>query len=82
LARTLAKTLSYRVLIICLDFSVIYLFTGRVSVAAGFTVVSNVYTTLAYLIHERVWDRVAWGRRIPLRTNDTPLHDNQPQAAS
>jgi uncharacterized membrane protein len=63
-ARSIAKTLSYRVFVVVLDFTAIYLFTHRLSIAAGFTIVSNVYTTLAYLAHERIWDRVLWGKRI------------------
>ena len=63
-ARSIVKTLSYRVVVVILDFTSIYLFTHRLSIAAGFTVVSNVYTTLAYLGHERIWDRIRWGRRI------------------
>ena len=68
LARSIVKTLSYRVLVLILDFSTIYLFTHRLSVAVGFTVVSNTYTTVAYLLHERVWDKIKWGRRLSLPT--------------
>jgi len=63
-ARSIVKTLSYRVFVLILDFTSIYLFTHRFSIAAGFTIVSNIYTTLAYLAHERIWDRVHWGKRI------------------
>ena len=59
--RSLVKALTYRVFIVCLDFAVIYLFTGKATVAAGFMVVSNVYTTLGYLLHERIWARTKWG---------------------
>jgi uncharacterized membrane protein len=45
----------------CLDFGTIYLFTGTVRVALGFMVVSNVYTTVAYVAHERLWSNVKWG---------------------
>jgi adenylylsulfate kinase len=64
LARSLVKTLSYRGLVLLLDFATIYLFTRKLEVALGFTLASNVYTTVAYLVHERVWDRITWGRRI------------------
>ena len=63
-ARSIVKTLSYRVFVVILDFTSIYLFTHRLSIAAGFTIVSNIYTTLAYLAHERIWDRIRWGKRI------------------
>ena len=53
LRRSVVKTISYRVVIIILDFTTIYIFTGQVKVALGFTIVSNIYTTLAYFFHER-----------------------------
>jgi len=68
LARSIVKTLSYRVLVLVLDFSTIYLFTHKLSVAVGFTLVSNAYTTVAYFLHERVWDKIKWGRRLSFRT--------------
>ena len=62
LKRSLVKTISYRLVILILDFTSIYLFTGQIKVALGFMVVSNVYTTLAYFFHERIWDNVKWGK--------------------
>ena len=62
LTRSLVKTISYRTLIIILDFGTLYLFTGKVKVAVGFTIVSNLYTTIAYFSHERIWDKVRWGK--------------------
>jgi len=55
------KAATYRVLIMAMDFTTIYLFTGAVRVALGFMVASNIYTTIAYLFHERIWARVRWG---------------------
>jgi uncharacterized membrane protein len=45
----------------CLDFATIYVFTGAVRVAIAFMIASNVYTTIAYLVHERLWAKVKWG---------------------
>jgi uncharacterized membrane protein len=59
--RSIVKAISYRVVIICLDFLVIYLFTRKVEVALGFMIVSNIYTTVAYFMHERLWARIRWG---------------------
>ena len=59
--RSLVKALTYRGVIVVLDFSVIYILTGRVDVAVGFMVISNIYTTAAYFLHERVWNRIGWG---------------------
>jgi uncharacterized membrane protein len=59
--RSAIKAVSYRMVIVILDFSVIYLMTGKVAVALGFMVISNIYTTAAYFAHERIWDKVSWG---------------------
>jgi len=59
--RSIIKAVSYRVLIVILDFTVIYLLTGNTSIALGFMIISNLYTTLAYFIHERFWNRIKWG---------------------
>jgi len=59
--RSVAKALTYRILIMSLDFATIYLMTGTVRIAVGFMIVSNIYTTVAYFGHERIWARIAWG---------------------
>jgi uncharacterized membrane protein len=59
--RSVVKAITYRVVIICLDFVVIYLLTGKVATAAGFMIISNIYTTVAYFLHERVWSKIKWG---------------------
>lgn len=64
LSRSITKTVTYRVLIMILDFSTIYLLTRKVKIAVGFMLASNVYTTIAYFVHERIWDRVKWGKTI------------------
>jgi len=59
--RSLVKAVTYRILIVILDFATIYLLTGTVRVALGFMIVSNIYTTVAYFLHERVWAHIGWG---------------------
>jgi len=59
--RSLVKAFTYRAIIVVLDVSVIYLLTGRVDIALGFTVISNIYTTVAYFLHERLWNKIRWG---------------------
>jgi uncharacterized membrane protein len=60
--RSIVKAVTYRSVIVCLDFLVIYLLTGKLSTATGFMVISNIYTSLAYFVHERVWSDIEWGR--------------------
>jgi uncharacterized membrane protein len=59
--RSVVKALTYRVIILCLDFIVIYVLTRKAEIAAGFMIVSNVYTTVGYVLHERLWARIRWG---------------------
>ena len=80
LGRSVFKTISYRVVILILDFISIYLFTGQLKVAFGFMVVSNIYTTLAYFFHERIWDKIKWGKIIYKKTNQ--LYDSNKKATA
>lgn len=59
--RSVVKAVTYRIFIMCLDFATIYAFTGAVRVAVGFMIASNIYTTVAYFVHERLWAKVRWG---------------------
>jgi uncharacterized membrane protein len=59
--RSLVKAITYRGIIVCLDFLVIYVLTGRARTAAGFMIISNIYTTVAYFLHERFWAGIKWG---------------------
>ena len=64
LRRSVLKTVSYRIVILILDFVSIYIFTKQIKIAFGFMIVSNIYTTVAYFVHERIWDKVTWGKTI------------------
>ncbi len=60
--RSVVKAITYRAVIICLDFLAIYLLTGKTTIALSFMIVSNLYTTVGYFLHERIWARITWGR--------------------
>jgi adenylylsulfate kinase len=70
LRRSVAKTISYRAVILILDFTAIYLFTGQIKIAIGFMIVSNIYTTAGYFFHERIWDRIKWGKTKYKKVNE------------
>lgn len=59
--RSIAKAISYRLIIMGLDFATIYIFTGAAHIALGFMILSNVYTTIGYFLHERMWANIGWG---------------------
>jgi adenylylsulfate kinase len=61
--RSLAKTVTYRIAILILDFTVIYLLTQKFEIAFGFMIISNIYTSIGYYAHERIWDGIKWGKK-------------------
>jgi len=61
--RSLIKAITYRIVILILDFTVTYLLTGRVEIALGFMFISNIYTSVAYYFHERIWNKIKWGKK-------------------
>ena len=70
--RSVVKAISYRVIIVSLDFAVIYVLTGKPEVAVGFMIVSNIYTTVGYFLHERLWARITWGTEVEPSATDLP----------
>lgn len=61
-ARSIAKTLAYRIVAIALLATITYAFTGNLGETTVVTVVFNVAGAAAYYGLERAWDRVDWGR--------------------
>lgn len=61
--RTLAKTITWQVTGFLSMLGIGYLATGTVSGAGGVAVTSTAMGTICYVLHERAWDRIAWGRR-------------------
>lgn len=61
--RSLAKTVTYRILIVISTFIVTFLITGRLDLTLGITVVANIINTLLYYIHERAWNNIHWGKK-------------------
>ena len=61
--RTLGKIISWRILLTVMNFMYTYYVTG--SVKAGLTVagISALVNTVIYWAHERIWNRIQWGRQ-------------------
>lgn len=60
--RTLVKTITYRIIIIISIFSVTYITTGEIGDALAITSITAITGTIIYYIHERVWNRIHWGK--------------------
>ncbi len=62
-ARSVVKTVSYRVVAIALLAAVTYYFTGNAGQSTVISLIFNVAGSVAYYGFERVWDVISWGKR-------------------
>jgi uncharacterized membrane protein len=60
--RSVAKTITYRILIIIATYIVVYLMTHDIETTSGVTFVTSVVNTGLYFAHERVWNKIHWGK--------------------
>jgi len=60
--RSLVKTISWRITGSTATFAISYAVLGDVSVSGTIAVIQLTFNTLLYFVHERVWNRVQWGR--------------------
>jgi len=61
--RSIAKSVSYRVVSITIDSFVAYYFTRSVALSAGIVIFVDTYSTIVYYLHERAWAHIHWGRK-------------------
>ncbi|WP_138467953.1 DUF2061 domain-containing protein [Poseidonocella sp. HB161398] len=61
--RTLAKALTWQGLGLGLMTLIGLAFTGSVTTGGGIALTGAATGLVTYALHERVWARVAWGRR-------------------
>lgn len=61
--RSVAKTLSWRVIATGTTATIVWLFTGELTLAVAVGGVEAVTKMLLYYIHERGWDRIRLGRK-------------------
>ena len=62
-SRSLLKTIVWRILATMITFVVVYTFTGSLGDASTITLTAAALLAVGYYFHERVWDKVKWGRR-------------------
>ncbi len=60
--RSIAKAVTFRAVILIADGLIIFAITHRFDVAIGVMFFSNVSSTILYFLHERVWNKIEWGR--------------------
>ena len=59
--RSIAKTISWRVVATVATIVIVYAFTGEAALSFGVGVVEVAAKVVLYYGHERAWSRVEWG---------------------
>jgi adenylylsulfate kinase len=59
--RSIIKKISWGVLATLTTVILVYIFTGKLKIAAGVGVVDVILKTIFYYGHERLWSKVLWG---------------------
>lgn len=63
-ARSFVKSLSYRIWGTLSSWAVVYVITGKGSLATLVAFWETVIKVVIYYLHERVWNGIGWGRRV------------------
>lgn len=61
-SRSLVKALTYRIFGTLVSFVVVYAFTREGNLATLVAIWETVLKIIIYYWHERVWNRIQWGR--------------------
>jgi uncharacterized membrane protein len=74
LKRSLVKAVTFRAVILCSDAIVVFLITHRWDTTLGLVLATNFASTTLYFLHERMWNKIQWGRAaVPDESNPNPL---------
>jgi uncharacterized membrane protein len=64
-ARSIVKAVSYRILGSSVTGLIFFVLTGKGSLSFGAGALDMVLKVGAYFVHERIWDRIEFGRSKP-----------------
>ena len=62
-SRSLAKTISWRITGSSATFLIAYVMIGDFAVAGVIGITQMISNTILYYIHERLWNKINWGRQ-------------------
>lgn len=63
--RSLAKAVCYRVLGSCATALIVFILTGKLGLSLGTGALDMVVKIGLYYLHERIWERIPFGRPKP-----------------
>jgi len=62
--RSIVKSITWRVLVIVSDLVIVYAVTRRYNITLAVVTLSHIVSAALYFTHERLWDRIQWGREV------------------
>ena len=62
--RSIIKTIVWRIIATLVTLSVVYFFTHKIGKSLQITFVAAAISMAAYYIHERIWNKINWGKHI------------------
>lgn len=60
--RSLVKAILWRVIATVVTFGMLYMLTGKVIESIEVTAIAAAVSMVAYYLHERLWNKISWGR--------------------
>lgn len=60
--RSLVKAITFRCIILVSDGIIIFAITHRYDITLSVILFSNFSSTILYFLHERVWNKIHWGK--------------------
>jgi uncharacterized membrane protein len=61
--RSLVKTITWRITGTGATFAISYAIVGDFSVSSSIAAIQLTFNTLLYFCHERIWEKIKWGRQ-------------------
>ncbi|NWG10977.1 DUF2061 domain-containing protein [Candidatus Bathyarchaeota archaeon] len=61
--RSIVKAATWRIIALFLSIIISFAIIGSWSVSVAIGVATNLLKTLVYYIHERLWEKINWGRK-------------------
>ena len=62
--RSVVKALSWRIIATLTTAVLVFVFTRRVDIAVAIGAVEVIAKIVLYFVHERVWDKLTFGRKV------------------
>lgn len=62
IGRSLIKAITFRILIIIANGVIVFTYTHNYDITTTIMFLSSVSSTVLYLIHERLWNNIHWGK--------------------